>query len=70
MNEHSIGALQAATEEAFNCNPGLTMRAVAEALARSAAARAFAIGGQDNQLDLHHFGRLSAGLLLFLDLAH
>jgi VWFA-related protein len=52
VNEHSIGALQAATEEAFNCNPGLTMRAVAEALARSAAARAFAIGEQDNQVSL------------------
>jgi VWFA-related protein len=52
VNEHSIGALQAATEEAFNCNPGLTMRAVAEALARSAATRAFEIGEQDNQVAL------------------
>jgi VWFA-related protein len=51
VNEHSIGALQAATEEAFNCNPGLTMP-FAEALARSAATRAFAIGEQDNQVSL------------------
>jgi len=52
VNEDSIGALQAATEEVFNCNPSLTMHDVAERLARSAAERAFAVGEQDTQVSL------------------
>jgi len=52
VNEHSVGALQAATEEVFDCNPGLTMRNVAERLAQSAAERRFAVGEQDTRVSL------------------
>src|SRR5215472_90094 len=50
VNEHSTGALHAATDEVLSCNPSLTMRDVAERLATSAAEREFAIGEQDNRV--------------------
>ncbi|HEX6823389.1 MAG TPA: VWA domain-containing protein [Candidatus Sulfotelmatobacter sp.] len=50
VNEHSPVALHAATDEVLNCNPGLTMRDVAERLATSAAEREFAMGEQDSRV--------------------
>ena len=47
VNDHSSGALQAATEEVLDCFPSLTMRTVAESLAESTARRVFQLGEQD-----------------------
>ena len=50
-NEHSLGALQAATEEELNCNPSITMP-VAESLAESAARQVFEMGEHDARVSL------------------
>jgi hypothetical protein len=52
VNEHSSGALQAATEEVLDCFPSLTMRTVAESLAESTARRVFQLGEQDARVSL------------------
>ena len=51
-NEHSAVALQAATEEVFNCYPSLTMQNVAERLAAATAERVFEMGEQDSRVSL------------------
>ncbi len=52
VNEHSSGALQAATQEVLDCFPSLTMRTVAESLAESTARQVFQSGEQDTRVSL------------------
>jgi VWFA-related protein len=60
VNEHDNVALQGATEDALNCNPGLTMREVAQKLAESTASQVFTAGEQDIQVSLSSLAQIVA----------